>query len=124
MPEIDQTTALEMYRKMTEIRQFEKRAHDLFLQNLVKGTTHLGTGQEAVAAGVAEAMNEDDYTFTTYRGHNHVLARGTPMTPVMAELLGRENGLMRGKGGSMHLTSVDHGVMGSYAIIGAHLPIA
>ncbi len=124
MPEIDETTSLEMYRKMTEIRQFEKRAHDLFLQNLVKGTTHLGTGQEAVAAGVSQAMNDDDYTFTTYRGHNHVLARGTPMTPVMAELLGRENGLMHGKGGSMHLLDVSHGILGAYAIIGAQLVIA
>ena len=109
---------------MTELRQFEKRAYDLFLQNLVKGTTHLGTGQEAVAAGVAAAMNDDDYTFTTYRGHNHVLARGTPMTPVMAELLGRENGLMHGKGGSMHLLDVSRGVLGAYAIIGAQLVIA
>jgi len=117
-------TALEMYRKMTEIRQFEKRAHDLFLQNLVKGTTHLGTGQEAVAAGVSQAMNDDDYVFTTYRGHNHVLARGTPMTPVMAELLGRENGLMHGKGGSMHLLDVSRGILGAYAIIGAQLVIA
>src|SRR5271169_883453 len=121
-PEI--TIALEMYQKMTEIRQFEKRAHDLFLQNLVKGTTHLGTGQEAVAAGVSQAMNDDDYVFTTYRGHNHVLARGTPMTPVMAELLGRENGLMHGKGGSMHLLDVSHGILGAYAIIGAQLVIA
>ena len=109
---------------MTEIRLFEKRAHDLFLQNLVKGTTHLGTGQEAVAAGVSQAMDADDYTFTTYRGHNHVLARGTPMTPVMAELLGRENGLMHGKGGSMHLLDVSHGILGAYAIIGAQLVIA
>jgi len=109
---------------MTRIRQFEKRAHDLFLQNLVKGTTHLGTGQEAVAAGVAAAMRPDDYTFVTYRGHNHVLARGTAMTPVMAELLGRENGLMRGKGGSMHLLDVSKGVLGSYAIVGAQLVIA
>ena len=124
MTEIPEATALEMYRKMTEIRLFEKRAYDLFMQNLVKGTTHLGTGQEAVAAGVSQAMDDDDYMFVTYRGHNHVLARGTPMTPVMAELLGRENGLMRGKGGSMHLTSAEHGVLGSYAIIGAHLPIA
>ncbi len=124
MPEIDTDTALEMYRKMTELRLFEKRAHDLFLQNLVKGTTHLGTGQEAVAAGVSQAMNADDYTFTTYRGHNHVLARGTPMTPVMAELLGRENGLMHGKGGSMHLLDVSHGILGAYAIIGAQLVIA
>jgi len=122
VPEMD--TALEMYRKMTEIRQFEKRAHDLFLQNLVKGTTHLGTGQEAVAAGVSQAMNDDDYVFTTYRGHNHVLARGTPMTPVMAELLGRENGLMHGKGGSMHLLDVSRGILGAYAIIGAQLVIA
>ena len=121
---MDEATALGLYRTMTRIRQFEKRAHDLFLQNLVKGTTHLGTGQEAVAAGVAQAMRPDDYTFVTYRGHNHVLARGTPMTPVMAELLGRENGLMRGKGGSMHLLDVSKGVLGSYAIVGAQLVIA
>jgi len=121
---MDEATALGLYRTMTRIRQFEKRAHDLFLQNLVKGTTHLGTGQEAVAAGVAAAMRPDDYTFVTYRGHNHVLARGTAMTPVMAELLGRENGLMRGKGGSMHLLDVSKGVLGSYAIVGAQLVIA
>jgi pyruvate dehydrogenase E1 component alpha subunit len=121
---MDEATALDMYRMMTEIRLFEKRAYDLFLQNLVKGTTHLGTGQEAIAAGVAKAMRADDYTFVTYRGHAHVLARGTPMTPVMAELLGRENGLMHGKGGSMHLLDVSRGVLGSYAIIGAQLVIA
>jgi acetoin:2,6-dichlorophenolindophenol oxidoreductase subunit alpha len=121
---MDEPTALELYRKMTEIRKFEKRAHDLFLQNLVKGTTHLGTGQEAIAAGVSTAMNDDDYMFVTYRGHAHVLARGTPMTPVMAELLGRENGLMHGKGGSMHLLDASRGVLGSYAIIGAQLVIA
>ena len=63
-------------------------------------------------------MRSDDYTFCTYRGHDHTLARGVPMGPVMAELLGREGGLMAGKGGSMHLTSVEHGVMGSYAIVG------
>ena len=121
---MDEVTALDMYRMMTEIRLFEKRAYDLFLQNLVKGTTHLGTGQEAIAAGVAKAMRHDDYTFVTYRGHAHVLARGTPMTPVMAELLGRENGLMHGKGGSMHLLDVSRGVLGAYAIIGAQLVIA
>src|SRR6266702_4686171 len=121
---MDEQAALGLYRAMTRIRQFEKRAHDLFLQNLVKGTTHLGMGQEAIAAGVAAAMREDDYTFVTYRGHNHVLARGTEMTPVMAELLGRQNGLMHGKGGSMHLLDVSKGVLGSYAIIGAQLVIA
>jgi acetoin:2,6-dichlorophenolindophenol oxidoreductase subunit alpha len=69
-------------------------------------------------------MREDDYTFATYRGHNHALARGIPMGPLYAELFGRANGLMGGKGGSMHITSVDHHMMGSYAIVGAHLPIA
>jgi pyruvate dehydrogenase E1 component alpha subunit len=117
-------TALDLYRMMTEIRLFEKRAYDLFLQNLVKGTSHLGIGQEAVAAGVAAAMADGDYTFVTYRGHAHVLARGTPMTPVLAELLGRENGLMHGKGGSMHLLDVSRGVLGAYAIVGAQLVIA
>ena len=125
MPDaLPEATALELYRKMTEIRLFEKRAYDLFLQNLVKGTTHLGTGQEAVAAGVSQAMAADDYMFLTYRGHNHLLARGTPMTPVMAELLGRENGLMHGKGGSMHLLDASRGILGAYAIIGAQLVIA
>jgi TPP-dependent pyruvate/acetoin dehydrogenase alpha subunit len=121
---VAQETALGMYRTMTEIRLFEKRAYDLFLQNLVKGTSHLGTGQEAVAAGVSAAMSDGDYMFVTYRGHAHVLARGTPMTPVMAELLGRENGLMHGKGGSMHLLDASRGVLGAYAIVGAQLVIA
>jgi TPP-dependent pyruvate/acetoin dehydrogenase alpha subunit len=120
----DLETGLRLYRRQVELRVFEKRAYDLFLENLVKGTSHLSLGQEAIAAGFAEAMRSDDWTFATYRGHAHTLARGVPMTPVMAELLGRANGLMAGKGGSMHLTSVEHGVMGSYAIIGAHLPIA
>ena len=69
-------------------------------------------------------MRADDYTFCTYRGHNHTLARGVPMAPIFAELFGRGTGLLGGKGGSMHLTSVEHGAMGSYAIVGAHLPIA
>jgi TPP-dependent pyruvate/acetoin dehydrogenase alpha subunit len=115
---------IEVYRLMRRLRVFEKRAYDLFLQNLVKGTSHLALGQEAIAAAYGVSMRSDDYTFCTYRGHDHTLARGVPMGPVMAELLGREGGLMAGKGGSMHLTSIEHGVMGSYAIVGAHLPIA
>ncbi len=120
----DVSTKIALYRTQYELRLFEQRAYDLFLENLVKGTSHLGLGQEAIAAGVAAAMKQGDWTFATYRGHNHTLARGAGMTPVLAELLGRANGLMAGKGGSMHLTSVEHGMMGSYAIIGAHLPIA
>src|ERR1700693_3090609 len=115
---------LRLYRAQLEIREAEQRAFDLFLQNLVKGTSHLSLGQEAIAAGCAVAMKPGDLSFCTYRGHAHTLARGVPFEKVLGELMQRDNGLMRGKGGSMHLTSVDHGVMGSYAIIGAHLPIA
>jgi len=122
--DIDLDTRLRMYRTLQEMRQFEKRAYDLFMRQLVKGTSHLSLGMEAIAAGFGTAMRSDDYTFATYRGHAHTLARGVGMTPVLAELLGRANGLMAGKGGSMHLTSVEHGMMGSYAIIGAHLTIA
>ncbi len=114
----------ELFRLQLECRHIEQRVYDLFLQNLVKGTTHLGLGQEAVAAGFGGAMRSDDYTFCTYRGHNHTLVRGASMTGVLGEMMGRECGLLGGKGGSMHLTSVEHGAMGSYAIIGAHLPIA
>ena len=108
--DIGEQARLGLYRSQYTLRQAEQRAYDLFLQNMVKGTSHLSLGQEAVAAGFAEAMQPGDLSFCTYRGHAHTMAR--------------DNGLMRGKGGSMHLTSVEHGVMGSYAIIGAHLPIA
>ncbi len=115
---------LRTYRMMVACRQFETRAQELFFEGLVRGTTHLGIGQEAVAAGFGMAMRSDDFTFCTYRGHNHTLVRGVPMAPIFAELFGRGTGLLGGKGGSMHLTSVEHGAMGSYAIVGAHLPIA
>ena len=80
-PDIDRDTRLRMYRTMVECRHFEVRAQELFFEGLVRGTTHLGVGQEAVAAGFAAAMRDDDYTFCTYRGHNHTLARGVPMAP-------------------------------------------
>ncbi len=115
---------LKLYKTMLDCRNLEKRAYDLFMQNLIKGTSHLALGQEAVAAGFGAALRPDDYTFCTYRGHNHTLVRGVSMTKILGELMGNSSGLMRGKGGSMHLTSVEHGAMGSYAIIGAHMPIA
>jgi acetoin:2,6-dichlorophenolindophenol oxidoreductase subunit alpha len=122
--DIGEDMRLRMYRMQFELREAEQRAFDLFLQNLVKGTSHLSLGQEAVATGFAAAMKPGDLSFCTYRGHAHTLARGVPVEKVLGELMQRDNGLMRGKGGSMHLTSAEHGVMGSYAIIGAHLPIA
>jgi len=122
--DIGEAMRLTLYRLQVEIREAEQRAYDLFLQNLVKGTSHLSLGQEAVAAGFAAAMKPGDLSFCTYRGHAHTLARGVPIEKVLGELMQRNNGLMRGKGGSMHLTSEEHGVMGSYAIVGAHMPIA
>jgi pyruvate dehydrogenase E1 component alpha subunit len=122
--DIGRETRLELYRMQLELRYCEKRAYDLFLQNLIKGTSHLSLGQEAVAAGFGVAMRPDDWTFCTYRGHAHTLARGASMAGVLGELMGRQCGLLGGKGGSMHLTDVEKGAMGSYAIIGAHLPVA
>jgi len=123
-PEIANSVRLDMYSAMVRARVFEKRTYDLFMSGLVKGTTHLGTGQEAVAAGFSTAMRDDDMVFCTYRGHNHTLLRGAPMDSLMGELLGRESGCCGGKGGSMHLTDVEKHAMGSYAIVGAHLPVA
>jgi len=123
-PIADEQVRLGMYRMMQEARLFEKRAQDLFLEGLIKGTSHLAMGQEAVAAGFAAALRPDDLVYCTYRGHVHTLLRGAPMGALMAELMGRANGICGGKGGSMHLTDVAHGAMGSYAIVGAHMPIA
>jgi TPP-dependent pyruvate/acetoin dehydrogenase alpha subunit len=122
--DIGEETRLALWRSQLVIREAEQRAYDLFLQNLIKGTSHLSLGQEAIAAGFGTAMRADDWTFCTYRGHAHTLARGASISGVLGELMGRESGLLRGKGGSMHLTDAARGVMGSYAIIGAHLPIA
>jgi TPP-dependent pyruvate/acetoin dehydrogenase alpha subunit len=122
--DVGRETRLELYRLQVELRYCEKRAYDLFLQNLIKGTSHLSLGQEGIAAAFGVAMRPDDWTFCTYRGHAHTLARGASMAGVLGELMGRECGLLGGKGGSMHLTDVTKGAMGSYAIIGAHLPVA
>ncbi|HYM68644.1 MAG TPA: thiamine pyrophosphate-dependent dehydrogenase E1 component subunit alpha [bacterium] len=115
---------LAMYERMAQIREFEEQVHTLFLKDLVPGTTHLCQGQEAVAVGVAAALRRDDYTTYTYRGHGHVLARGMDMVAAFAEIMGRAAGVNRGKGGSMHLTDRRLGLMGSFAIVGAGLPVA
>ena len=122
--DLPEAVRLTLFRKQVESRFCEKRAHDMFLQNLVKGTSHLSLGQEAVAAGVATAMDKDDYSFLTFRGHHHALARGASMTAVLGELMGRQCGLMGGKGGSMHLSDVSLNIMASYAVLGAQLTIA
>ncbi|MGW5470548.1 thiamine pyrophosphate-dependent dehydrogenase E1 component subunit alpha [Streptomyces chartreusis] len=115
---------LAAYEQMNVIRRTEKAAHDLFLQGLVKGTTHLAAGHEAVAVGASAALRPDDYVFATYRGHHHAMARGATPEECLAELMSRATGLCGAKGGSMHLTKASTGMLGSYAIVGAHLPMA
>ena len=115
---------LEWYEQMAIIRQTEKAAYDLFMSGLVKGTTHLAAGHEAIAVGASAALREDDYVFATYRGHHHAIARGATPAECLAELMSRATGLCKAKGGSMHLTKADRGMLGSYAIVGSHLPIA
>jgi len=116
---------LAMLRRMHEIRLFEDETHRLFAKGLVRGSTHLCQGQEAVAVGVCSALDRDgDTMLCTYRGHGAVLAKGAPLDRSFAEILGKADGLCGGKGGSMHLTDVSVGALGSFAIVGAHLPIA
>ncbi|MEU9913994.1 thiamine pyrophosphate-dependent dehydrogenase E1 component subunit alpha [Streptomyces sp. NPDC051001] len=120
----DSAELLALYEQMVLIRRTEKAAHDLFLQGLVKGTTHLAAGHEAIAVGASAALRADDYVFATYRGHHHALARGATPEECLAELMSRATGLCGAKGGSMHLTKAATGMLGSYAIVGAHLPMA
>lgn len=115
---------LSMQRRMQEIRLFEDIVKDWFTRALVRGSTHLYQGQEAVAVGVTSALRDGDTTTCTYRGHGTVLAQGAPLDRSFAEILGKANGLCGGKGGSMHLTDFSVGALGSFAIVGAHLPIS
>lgn len=119
-----QEVQLDQLRAMVEIRHFEDACHRLFAQGLVRGSTHLGQGQEAVAVGACGALREGDTMTCTYRGHAATLAMGAPLDRSFGEILGKAEGLCGGKGGSMHLTDVSVGAMGSFAIVGAHLPIA
>ena len=115
---------LEAHRRMLEIRAFEDEVARLFLQNLVRGSTHLYQGQEAVAVGACFALRNGDTMTCTYRGHGAVLAMGAAADRSLGEILGKADGLCGGKGGSMHLTDVARGALGSFAIVGAHLPFA
>jgi TPP-dependent pyruvate/acetoin dehydrogenase alpha subunit len=121
---VDSGRLLAWYEQMALIRATEKAAYDLFMSGLVKGTTHLAAGHEAVAVGASAALHEDDYVFATYRGHHHAIARGATPAECLAELMSKATGVCKAKGGSMHLTKADKGMLGSYAIVGSHLPIA
>jgi TPP-dependent pyruvate/acetoin dehydrogenase alpha subunit len=115
---------VEMYRKMLEIRLFEEKVFELYGQNLVPGTIHLYAGEEAVAAGVCSALGIDDYIISTHRGHGHCIAKGADLNRTMAEILGKETGYCKGKGGSMHIADFSIGMLGATAVVGAGLPIA
>lgn len=115
---------LAWYRRMLEIRLFEDKVQELFMEGKVSGSTHLCQGQEAVSVGAMAAIRDDDYLTVTYRGHGQALARGVPMEACFAELMGRVTGCCKGVGGSMHFTDVSRGLLGAFAIVGAGLPIA
>jgi acetoin:2,6-dichlorophenolindophenol oxidoreductase subunit alpha len=112
------------YEQMLEIRLFEEKVQELFMDGLIEGTTHLCQGQEAVPVGAVSALRDDDYMTITYRGHGHALARGISIEACFAELMGRATGCCKGVGGSMHFTDVSKGLLGAFAIVGAGLPVA
>ena len=115
---------LHVYEQMTKIREFEEKANELYMKALMPGLTHLYSGQEAVAVGVCEALTHEDYITSTHRGHGHCLAKGASVDLMFAELLGKEAGYCRGKGGSMHIADPESGNLGANAIVGGSAGIA
>lgn len=115
---------LRMYETMIKIRAFEEQANELYLGAKMPGLTHLYMGQEAVAVGVCEALNEDDYITSTHRGHGHCVAKGGELDRMFAELLGKAAGYCGGKGGSMHIADTQRGNLGANAIVGGSMGIA
>ena len=122
--DVGKNLSTDMLRQMLEIRLFEEKVFDLYGQNLVPGTIHLYAGEEAVAVGVCSALRKDDFITSTHRGHGHCLAKGADPKRTMAEILGKETGYCKGKGGSMHIADFSVGMLGSTAVVGAGLPIA
>lgn len=114
---------LNLYRTMVQIRAFEEMVCKKFYDKAIPGFVHVSTGQEAVAAGACGPLRKDDYIMTNHRGHGHCIAKGVDMKPMMAELYGKITGLCKGKSGSMHLSDMEHGMLGANAIVGAGLPI-
>ena len=115
---------LRAYRQMKTIRAFEERLHQEIQTGEIAGFTHLYAGQEAVAVGVCEHLDADDYIISTHRGHGHCIAKGCDVKAMMKEIYGRADGLCKGRGGSMHIADVDVGMLGANGIVGAGAPIA
>jgi pyruvate dehydrogenase E1 component alpha subunit len=116
--------ALAVLRTMWRIRLFEERVGQLKRGDEVHGLIHLSVGQEAVAASVCGQLRDDDPVYSGHRAHGHAIAKGAPLGRVMAELMGREDGLCRGLGGSMHLVDTEHGLMGATGVVGGNVPMA
>jgi acetoin:2,6-dichlorophenolindophenol oxidoreductase subunit alpha len=121
---VEKDVALRMYRQMLRIRSFEEAANDLYRGAKMPGLTHLYMGQEGVAVGACEALRQDDFITSTHRGHGHCLAKGANVRRMYAELLGKEDGYCRGKGGSMHIADFENGNLGANAIVGGSAGIA
>ncbi len=115
---------LHVYEQMAKIRAFEEKVNELYMKALMPGLAHLYSGQEAVAVGVCEALRRDDYITSTHRGHGHCLAKGASIDRMFAELLGKEAGYCKGKGGSMHIADQESGNLGANAIVGGSAGIA
>ena len=115
---------LHVYEQMLKIREFEEKVNELYMKALMPGLAHLYSGQEAVAVGVCESLRTNDYITSTHRGHGHCLAKGAAIHRMFAELLGKEAGYCRGKGGSMHIADPDSGNLGANAIVGGSAGIA
>ena len=122
---LDAATRRRILEKMIEVRTVEARIQELFLENVIRGTTHLCDGQEAVSAGMALVIDaaRGDTVTCTYRGHGHALALGMSLESLLAEMMGKAAGCSKGKGGSMHLTDMSIGLIGTFAVVGAGLPV-
>ncbi len=123
-PLVSRHQALGWLRQMLLIRRFEERAEMMYQKGAIGGFFHQYSGQEPVAVGSIGVLRDDDYVITAYRDHGHALARGVSTKASMAELLGKETGCSRGKGGSMHFFDVEKNMLGGHAIIGSHIPLA
>lgn len=122
--QLDPKLLVDRYRLMWVIRLHEESLKGLFNQGKIGGTTHLYIGQEAIAAGVIAQLREDDYIVSTHRGHGHMIAKGGKLRPMMAEILGKATGYCKGKGGSMHIASLEVGNLGANGIVSGGLPIS
>ena len=123
-PRMDLEQHLHMYRQMAKIRAFEEQVNELYKGAKMPGLAHLYVGEEAVAVGVCEALKRDDFITSTHRGHGHCLAKGASVSRMFAELLGKEAGYCRGKGGSMHIADPETGNLGANAIVGGSAGLA